>query len=332
MPFSEAVRIMLYARCGNRCAFPGCKARLVFTLGEPKEMVNMGKAAHIVAESRKGPRGRSALPISQRNSYQNGIILCTHHHADVVDKLPSRFSISRLRSWKSAHERKYGRSSPWSQKRIQALTAYADYIDEWSARALLDGWQFWTAPLLRSGSHRISVENYHRLLELCSWLATRVWSGVMKPLEQSFLNFQLVTTDFIRTFDKHAEAHGNILMTDMFYKRYDPTRGGRSKAQARFEFHVTLLEDLVLEMTRAANLVCQRVREMIDAQFRVDQGFLVVESGMYDDGFHRHVVVYRPSELRVKAPYPGLERFMKIRSQRDLHFGTGIRKDYLRPE
>ncbi len=331
MGFSESVKVMLYARSGNRCAFPGCPISLVFTLQDSKSTVNHGKAAHIVAESKSGPRGKSKMSVAERNSYSNGIILCSNHHSDVVDKFPEKYRVTQLRKWKADHEIKYAQISSSVSKQFHTKSIYAEYIDRWSELALLDGWYSWTAPILRAGSNCISQHVYFNYLELCSWLATRVWLGKFKHLEYAFWNFGRVASDLIFVFDKHSEAHGNMLCTDKFYRNCSPTDWTRRQALLkRFEFHVALVEDLVVELTRAGNLVCQRVRETVDGQFRVEQGLLLLESGMYEDmSYRRHVVQYAKREL-TKAPYPGLEKFMKIREKRDLHFGTGVVKAYLK--
>ncbi len=331
MPFSESVKVMLYARSGNRCAFPGCSIALVFTLKESGAVVNFGKAAHIVAESPKGPRGRSKMSLAERNSCENGIVFCTPHHTDVVDKFPERFTVQELVKWKRGHEKKYGNISSAIGKRAPLLSIYAEYTDKWVDLALLDGWLTWTAPMLRAGAHYMSFAVYYNYIELCSWLATRVWPGKLRALEKAFENFRHVASDLIFTFDKHADANGNVLRTHRFYDGY---RGRHShqlkKAIDQFEYHTALLEDLTLELTRAANLICDRVRESVDAQFRVEEGRLIVESGIYPDlELHRHVVQYAARELKAH-PYPGLEEFMKIREQRDLHFGRGVKKQYLR--
>jgi hypothetical protein len=330
MPFSESVKVMLYARSGNRCAFPGCKTQLVFTLKEYRTIVNHGKAAHIVAESPNGPRGKTSMSLAKRNSYENGIVLCTNHHDDIIDKYPDKFTVNQLRKWKKRHEDTYGKVSSSSAQNIEILRRYAEYVDKWTELAAVKGWMSWTAPLLRAGSNCMSQEVYRSYLEMCSWLATRVWPGIFKSFEDALNNFGRVAADFIFTFDRHSEAHGNMLCTDKFYRQVEPRTPQREKAVADFQFHTALVEDLVLELTRAGNLVCQRVRESIDAQFRQDEGHLMVESGMYEGmEFRRHVLQYRPAELK-KYPYPGLAEFMSVRDKRDLHFGTGVRRSYVR--
>lgn len=333
MPFSESVKVMLYASSGNRCAFPGCPIRLVFNEKKSKELVNHGKAAHIVAESRKGPRGRQRLSSAKRNSYENGIVFCTNHHTDIVDKHPSKFSVSLLRKWKKDHDRKYGLSAKNPSKQLEVARLYAEYVDRWSELSCVDNWFHWTAPLLRAGSNCFSYAVYESYIELCSWIARRVWPGKFRLLEDAIQNFRNVASDFLFVFDKHSDAHHNMLCTDKFYRQIPGQQWAkRQAALSQFEFHVGLVEDLALELTRAANLVCQRVRETIDADFRRDEGHLMVETGMYDDmSYRRHVVLYKRSEMAMRRPYPGVAKFMKLRFKRDLHLGEGINAEYLKP-
>jgi hypothetical protein len=325
MPFSESVKVMLYACSGNRCAYPRCGTRLVFTL-HGSTVVNHGKAAHIVAESPHGPRGKSKLSAKERNSYENGVVFCSNHHNDVVDKFPAKFPIETLRKWKKQHEEIFGKPSGATSKKIQILTMYADCIDKWNQMAALDRWEVWTHPLLRGGSQCISESAFYNLQELCKWLGNRIWPRKLLLLENSLENFSLVANDFAAVFDKHSDLNGRMICTDKYYRR----RAQRETALAEFKFHTTLVEDLVLELTRAANLVCQRVRETFDANFRLDEGRLVAKSGPYTDGSnHLHLAEYRSRELKKKYPYPGLESFLKIRTFRDTHFGEGMRQGYI---
>jgi hypothetical protein len=330
MPFSESVKVMLYARSGNRCAYPGCPVTLVFTEKQAGAVVNFGRAAHIVAESPKGPRGRSPMSLAERNSYENGVVLCSPHHTDVVDSFPEKFPVRLLREWKKAHEKRYGNGTPSIGRASKYLPLYAEYIDRWAQLARIDGWRNWTGPMLRAGAWFMNPAVYESYIELCSWLANRIWPGKLRGLENAFHNFRRVATDLIFTFDKHAENDGRLIRTDKFYSRSHHAK--YSATLERFEYHVALLEDLILELTRAANLICDEVRTSVDAQFRLEEGRLMVESGIYPDfGFRRHVPQYSAKE-RTVSPYPGLREFMKKRENRDNHFGSGVREDYFRED
>ena len=87
--------------------------------------------------------------------------------------------------------------------------------------------------------------------------------------------------------------------------------------------YVQLVEDLTLELTRAANHICDLVRQYLDPNFRLTEGVLIVETGLYMDlTYHSLRAEYRREE-RGAAPYPGLQRFKEVRATRDHHMGTG---------
>ena len=91
-----------------------------------------------------------------------------------------------------------------------------------------------------------------------------------------------------------------------------------------YNFHVDLVEDLMLELTRAANYICERVRQFIDRTFRLKEGIILVESGPTSTlSFDLFRPRYHVDE-RTLRPYPGLEQFKIARQKRDVHFGAGI--------
>ena len=80
----------------------------------------------------------------------------------------------------------------------------------------------------------------------------------------------------------------------------------------------------MLELTRAANLICDEARASLLPSFRLAKGRLVVQSGPdMDFTFKEFVVQYRQAEQNTDPVYPGLERFKKLRSERDRSFGKG---------
>ena len=88
---------------GGVCAFPGCGESLVNTdAGEPSVI---GQMAHIVAQQRQGPRGRSLMSDTDRDKTSNLILLCGKHHK-VIDDHPHVYSVQILRQMKADHERR----------------------------------------------------------------------------------------------------------------------------------------------------------------------------------------------------------------------------------
>jgi len=81
-----------------------------------------------------------------------------------------------------------------------------------------------------------------------------------------------------------------------------------------------------LELTRAANYICDFVREFVFEGFRLEEGILLVTIGDFL-GYKTYRVEYRGTE-RSESPYRGLRDFMSERENRDLNFGEGIEEDY----
>ncbi len=102
----------LFARSGNRCAFTDCHRLLIVDGGPGQPPVTLGDVAHIVAASPAGPRGEVLMAPSDRNRYENLILLCNIHH-QLIDAAPATFTPARLRGMKEAHER-------WVQQRLAA--------------------------------------------------------------------------------------------------------------------------------------------------------------------------------------------------------------------
>jgi hypothetical protein len=104
-------------------------------------------------------------------------------------------------------------------------------------------------------------------------------------------------------------------------KERSPSEGG---PREKFNRHVDLVEDLVLELTRAANYICDVVRARLDPTFRLQEGAAVVTYGptMLLE-FTTVRPEYRPDE-RTELPYPGLDAFDEARLGRDFCFARFI--------
>ena len=94
---------ILYSGAAGRCCFPGCRLNLVIESKKEGKKKQIGKIAHIVAHSKKGPRGDSSYPLEKRGTYENWILLCGTHH-DIVDAFDSEYTVAELRKMKRNHE------------------------------------------------------------------------------------------------------------------------------------------------------------------------------------------------------------------------------------
>lgn len=84
---------------GNKCAMPDCKSPLVI------ENVVVGEICHIRARRKGGPRYDPAITQSQRDEFENLILLCSTCHK-LIDSNPSEYSVEWLRNIKWVQEQK----------------------------------------------------------------------------------------------------------------------------------------------------------------------------------------------------------------------------------
>jgi hypothetical protein len=241
----------------------------------------------------------------------------------MVDDQFHEYTVARLSTLKQQHEAWVGSQLGFDAAKIRDDEIYADYVGHWANAVRLDQWRDWASSPLDGGQPVLSVEMNAALNEIRPWLLSRVWPGRYDDLEAAFTNFRYVAQDFSRTFEKHAEKLGeNNWRTARFYRlrEWNPERYAELVKQ--FEGHVALVEDLLLELTRAANYVCDKVRERILPAYRLREGVLLVTSGPYSNfSIKTHRVEYRGDE-RTLRPYPGIDAFKTARFGRDFFFGN----------
>lgn len=295
----------------------------------------VGDIAHIIARDEDGSAGPRAVAslspeeresydtlISNRNKYVNLLLLCKNHHKQVDDQ-PTSFPVAKLLEIKVKHE-------SWVRGSLTIFDAhkqrddelYADYVDRWTRLMDLREWINWTDGLFSSGQPSLSKEMDMNLEQVRTWLLNRIWPHRYPKLESAFMNFRWVLEDFHRLFREYAEERGARLITEKFYKRADePGRFDlryRHYLEWKFDYHVYLVEDLGLELTRAANRVCDEVRANLDSTYMLEEGRLMIRQGpsVADLSWKSFVVEYEPGE-----EYRGVEDFKKERKNRGRSFG-----------
>jgi hypothetical protein len=102
----------LFARSGNRCAFPKCTVEIV--QGETL----VGEVCHIKAARPGGPRYDADQTSADRHGYDNLILLCGTHHT-VVDDDDETYTVERLIKMKTDHEQ---RATPIPEDRAASAT------------------------------------------------------------------------------------------------------------------------------------------------------------------------------------------------------------------
>ena len=181
-------------------------------------------------------------------------------------------------------------------------------------------------------------ERFDDLQLIPDYIVSRIWPRRYPELENALINFKNIANDIMFVYYKYPDGDGDGVggyRTEKFYRRYyrenyrDQEKWSfeeENRQLEKYKYHLALLEDLVLELTRAANYICDFVREYIFEGFRLEEGVLLVMRG--DFLSHQTFrVEYRGVE-RTDRPYPGLRRFMEIREERDFQIGEGVEEDY----
>ena len=116
---TERTLRLLYAKSGNRCAFPFCP----MPISDGQTL--FGEAAHIKAESPGGPRYDPSQTAEERRSFDNLILLCGVHHK-CVDADPISYTVERLKQMKCDHEAKAGKIDEDEVNRVVELLVAGD--------------------------------------------------------------------------------------------------------------------------------------------------------------------------------------------------------------
>jgi hypothetical protein len=94
---TDATVKRLYARSGNRCAFPKCPIEIV------QGDALVGEICHIKAARPGGPRYDPKLTPAERHGYDNLILLCSTHHT-VIDQDEEAYTVDRLIKMKTERD------------------------------------------------------------------------------------------------------------------------------------------------------------------------------------------------------------------------------------
>jgi hypothetical protein len=99
--FPEPVKKRLAMRAAHRCSI--CRELTIVPHSDGVNVVHTGRAAHIHAASKNGPRYNEDQTEEERKSQENGIWACAKH-ADVIDKDLDAYNADTLRRMKREHE------------------------------------------------------------------------------------------------------------------------------------------------------------------------------------------------------------------------------------
>lgn len=332
-------RKRLWLRSGGRCAFPDCNEVLLEPIEDLDEDTIVGIECHIIARedsptvarsvSSLAPKMREQYAdlIENRHGYSNLVLMCARH-SRVIDDPRANFDVTAVVAMKRDHEARIDARLSTSERQAGELVLrQAAIVDGWETRIALNEWQRWVGPLFGDGHPRMRKEYFDRLSEARRWMFSRVWPGMAPALEEAFENFRYVAQDLQLTLEQYPHRvlqESGWVAPERFYNdaSWAQKIGDHARLDDMYEWYAFLLEDLAIELTRAANLVCEAVRQTIDPRYRLDEGLVILESGPYMDFMTRlHRPRYRPNDGW--APYHGLRDFLIDREHRDEHRGSG---------
>ncbi len=101
--FNASTKDVLAKRVGFICSNPSCRKHTIGPNSDPEKATSIGKAAHITAASKNGPRYDETMSIIDRKAITNAIWLCSNC-ADLIDKDENEFTVQKLYEWKATAE------------------------------------------------------------------------------------------------------------------------------------------------------------------------------------------------------------------------------------
>lgn len=116
MAIEPRTKQILWGKAGATCSFPGCGRNLVRDATTEDREVLVGEIAHIVGQSKGGPRAEMSVPGGNVDGYDNLILLCHEHH-ELVDQQPNTYLVEKLRQHKTDHEE-------WVRARLSKETKF----------------------------------------------------------------------------------------------------------------------------------------------------------------------------------------------------------------
>lgn len=303
MSITDKTRKILWGLSGYQCAFPGCTQ----SLGRENESVQIiGEECHIEGQGNSGPRHNPDLTSKQVDDYSNLILLCPTHHT-IIDKDTLTYTVEKLKEMKSQHEAKVKKALSDLDSLDYDALFYESIVLSLSELLDFQKWDEWTSYLVSNNSSPQLIWGMSsRIDSSIDFINTRNWIDKYPDFKKAILNLKHILIDFNEVFSRHSTPYGDVYRTEKFYYTQPYDRKYADETLPLYRKHCKLITNLVYEITRACNLICDCYRNHIDKGFRMKEGKL-----------HCYEIVpgYRIDEQL----YPGLEEFEKIVDTRDYY-------------
>jgi tetratricopeptide (TPR) repeat protein len=121
MAFSEPSKHVISLQSSGRCANPSCRISLL------ENFKLIGRYCHIEGEKKNSPRYNPDQSEAERDSPQNGILLCSNCHT-LIDGDPVKYTTLILHEWKESDQNS-PKLQEWLDKRIPFLSIVSSVQD-----------------------------------------------------------------------------------------------------------------------------------------------------------------------------------------------------------
>lgn len=228
-----------------------------------------------------------------------------------------------VNKWENARERFINevRDLTYDQPEISSTDLfeklYIPAFNEIFSLLDVDHYSNWAYDCAIEANSALRKDIFKNLSRIVSFIKTRTkhpqyanWDALLKNLGQLVADFRTVYSIYAKPF---GDADFEEYYVERFYKSI-PNNPNYERDLSAYNEHCLLISDLVFELTRLCNLILTKLREVIPDYF-LKVGLLIISNRIDEPD-----IVYRPSEISDK-PYPGLREFIKIRVNREKHFG-----------
>lgn len=272
MSISLKTHKKLWGHSANRCAFENCRKELSVDTFDTDDYYTIGDEAHIISEKENGPRTylKYNFPKEQIDKYDNLILLCKEHHKS-IDSDEKYYTLEIVKEIKRKHEVWVRNNLNIDQQQQKDDELFADYIDQVERLANFDNWLNWTNDLLGGHFTKIEKQQLDNLIQLHKYIRNREFPKSKQNITNAIDQFNLVLEDFINEFELYNMDEGDeeYYHTKQLYRMEVVT-------PEKQNLHEYMLEELIIELTKAGNYLFDQIRKSIFPTYRLKEGNLIL--------------------------------------------------------
>lgn len=188
---------------------------------------------------------------------------------------------------------------------------YIPFFEKAFQKLDLENYSIWTSYIAIQGTLLITNEQYNNLHAVQYMMNRAVKHNGQEFLDGLIKNLGLLIDDLLYVMDSHLVMRDDTQLTiNRFYKEPYPNPNYNEDLD-KYNKIVRLISDLTFEMTRILNLI-------LDIMRRHKTGFMFEVGSLSIYECSSKSLKYRKEEIS-ESPYPGLQKFLEIRSSRDLY-------------